>query len=417
MRARLLLIMREIFAAPLTALLIALTFLTVTLLTGAVYGLGDGFRDYITNRFAASIPPDTLRVSARAKGSLFSGKGSAGVIHSWQMNRIAAVKGVAGVDGILRVPVPQHARVDVLGHRYSSDLVCVGVPYRMIRKDIASARYRQLWLREDTEMNLPVLIPGIIMKAYNSGIAEANGLPPIAPSTLTGFSFRVIFGKSSLKELEEYEERGATIAGFTDAVQLAGLVIPMFQARRLLEKYAPGESYTWHSLYVRFKTHDARSRVEELCGKMGLEAFSGRSLSGQLATLQRNGETAVKGFLVLFGALAFLAVMQTVTMAVMDRLEYFRVMRITGASTFFISFMLLLRTLFWALGGAGAGLLLLGYLQEAVASYMHSMLTVKISLPVDMFFMEALMAAAILATAATVPALLRLFGSSLRQIT
>lgn len=416
MMQRLYLIMREAFSARVISLVV---FCTVTLAVFAIgiFGIvGGALNDYIERRFATAIPPNTIKISPPPGRTAFLFQvrdERAPVITDGTLSRIRGLDGVTHVDPVAALDIPLQARINFMGMSYRSDILALGVPARLVAGDIAGAANKRLWNDRGPLETIPVLVPRAILQAYNDGMAGANALPRLSEQGAVGIGFRLQVGSSSLRRLEGAREYPGVIAGFTGSVNLFALIIPLHRALALNRQYLEGYRPNYIHAYVRVHDHAALLRVTPQIRKLGLVVEAEKTVAAQIQNLRETVTLVIAALrsLVLFMAVTALGFATVI--ATLNRLEYYRILRILGASKLFIAVTIALKYL--AIGGAGTalGLYLVGLLAAQLAGLFHlSGIVLTVAFTGDAWRGVALYGT-LIPLLATLPAMVRLFTKGL----
>ncbi len=411
MAGRILLIIRELTGSAFITLIV---FGVTALSASAALSfdiIGDNFNSYINKNFASSIPPDTIRVSPKPGKGLFIFSSKAKKLDNSAVKKISGIKGVKGVDPVLSVNVPCQGRISFFTFAYSTDLVCAGVPYSMIKKDLKTSGMRKLWLNHEPSQEIPVLVPLPLIESYNSGLAGANGLPALSPEALKGFTMNLLVGHSSVTSLDGYFSTSGRVSGTTSALSIMGLIIPLRTAKYINRRFGKEDSYM--SANIRLKDHGYTRRVKKKIEKMGFTASTGGNLSGEIVKLKRTVNGFIYSMTILVSLLALICTALCCVTAVWGRLEYYRILRMLGASKRFIGFTIIFR---FALTGFIAGICSLALLEA-----LSPMLSESLKLPGMKFAFtvstaagwKILAASSLLPALSCIPAIVRMFTAKL----
>ena len=412
---RIYLIAREIAAAKFVSIMVILAAMLASFTVGLFRLAGDGLSDYVRRRFASSIPPNTIRISTPQPRSAFLFETDRGPMPI-SGRAIRAVRRMAGVTAVFPVAalrVPLHATVSYLGFTYRSDVLAFGVPLDLVRDELKEERYRRLWRDPWRERVMPVLVPRAMLRSYNDGMAEANRLPRLSERGAVGFGFRLMVGRSSLRSVQGHEEWDAVIAGFTDRVDSFALIVPYAAAEVFNRRLAGLRPDECQYAYVRVKDHPSLLRVSSAVRAMGLVAEAERSLSKQIMDLQERVSLAVAALQSLFALIAAVAISFATVIATLGRGEYYRTLRVIGASKLFCAVMVLAKYAIIGFLGAWAGTHLLGWAAGWFASLFQLsgvVVSFTLSPPAEK---NLLLHGTLIPLISTVPAIVRLYVKGL----
>lgn len=400
-----------------TAVVLLSVFLSV-FAVGLYRVAGDGLASYVSDRFASSIPPNTIRVSTRQPRSLFlfelERPRQAG-IGDRTLRSIVRLGGVSEIYPVAALRIPVQARVSYMGHNYRSDILAFGVPYRLVAGDLAEKRYRRLWNDPAREKVVPALVPRAILRSFNDGMAAANGLPRVSERGTVGFGFRLLLGKSSIRALQGFEESDAVVAGFTDQVDALALILPLRLVTAYNARFIPGYRNDYQYAYVKVKDHASLVRVSAGIQRMGLVVESEKTVSRQILKLRETIALIIGMLQAIIVIIAVIAISSAAMIAVFNRIEYYRTLRVLGASRIFLTATIVIKHAVIGLAGAWGGVALLRYVTERVAGYFSlAGIVVPVSLPEETF-RTLLLYCMLIPVIAAVPALVRLYFKGLSR--
>lgn len=388
----------------------------------------NNFNEYINSSFGSSIPPNTLKVSPKASGGFGFGffnlqvnKPAGSVLNDAYMEKIYLLDGVEEIHPYMAVQTPIQALISMFGFRYVTDLVAIGAPYNMVKNDIYNADYRSKWLNWKEGDVIPVMIPQDLLDAYNDSMAGANNLPKINESLVMGMTATVYFGKSSLKQLDDYDTETGLMVGFTDEVPSLALVIPLSVARYYNEKFGDDtsdEEYVYS--FVTVSDHESLVDVKDAIESWGFVAEAETSLSEELSNLKKIVNSVIKLMMGIIMVLAVFAIVFSSSIATLNRVEYYRILRILGSSKIFITLTILLK---YALIGFVAARVSLWLIESAVDVFQSQFNTVLASLPVGNISLNlemdqeltdrVLRAGVLIPVISTLPAIIQMYFRSL----
>jgi ABC-type lipoprotein release transport system permease subunit len=369
------LLLTELFKNRFISLIVLFSIIVSVISVALFTVIGNNFNSYIRNRFISSIPPRTIKVLPKPPETvLFFGTGrrKGPELSEKALRKIRGLKGVKNVSPVVLTRVPVQARISMFGITYNTDILCVGVPYSFISGDFSSGKFKKMWKSHDPEKNIPVLFPSILIDAYNRGMAEPNMLPRISEKMVSGMRFKLLFGYSSLRKMEKYIQVDATVTGFTDRINSLAIVVPLRAAgyyNRVLHAGSKKESYL-HA-FVTVNDHSSQLRVSSLVKKMGFVVEAEKKLSREMLKLKRNVNLVIDLLMYLIVTLSVLTISFSTMIATMNRIEYYRILRILGASRNFISFSIISRYILLGIGGTFLGLQLIESLSEAVTGMIN----------------------------------------------
>ena len=371
---RLKLIIKEIFRGAFVSLAVVLAVVLSVFAVGLYRIIGGNLEQYIRTRFASSIPPDIIKVSARPPRSLFLfelKEPEKTGIDDAALGKMRRMGGVVEIYPVAALGIPLEAKVTWLGFSYQSDVLAFGVPYDLVSRDIVKDRYRQLWKNPLKETPIPVVVPRNILRSYNDGMAAPNGLPRISEKGAAGLGFSLVLGKSSLKSLRGFTQSDAVIAGFTDQVDSLSLILPLKLVLFYNKKYDRGFRGQYQYVYVRVRDHPSLIRVSSLTRKMGFAVEAGSTVSRQILRLAQTVSLIVKSLEAIITVIAVIAVSFAAAIATFSRIEYYRTLRVIGCSRLFLTGMVFIKYAVLGFAGALVATELLHYAARQFAENFH----------------------------------------------
>ena len=413
------LIIQELLSGRFISLIVFFSIMASTVSFGLFQVIGDNFNGYIRDKFVSSIPPNTIRVSSVPDESfLFFNVRSrkTPLIDDRILARIRGMRGVRAIHPVMVARVPIQARINLFGLGYTTDLLCMGAGYPFVAGDLTQEKYRAMWRNPDMEKGIPVLFPRIILKAYNEGMAEPNRLPRIQESFVTGMGIQVLFGYSSIRRMADFVTADAVIAGFTDSINSLAIVVPLSVTEHYNKKFNPaGYSNEYLYAFVKVADHDSLITVTDAVRSLGLLADAEKKVSDSILTLKKNVNLVLGVLKYLIIALALLAVSFSTMIATFNRLEYYRILRILGASKIFISFSILFKYFIIGLSGSWAGLELMKRFASGITEMINvSIIKISLAIPPDLQ-VKILVLGSLIPVASTLPGIFRLFSRKLNR--
>ncbi len=374
--------------------------------------LSDNFNNYINKNFASSIPPDEIKVKPGESRSIFLfSTGSGREINAATVKRISAINGVAKVDPVMAVTVPSSATIYFFSFQYRTDLICAGASYKFVESDLKSREMKDAWIKGTHEKGIPVLVPKALIDSYNNGLAAANGLPEIVPERLSGLKFKLSFGRSSVASYEGAYDSSSVVSGYTDKVNITGLVIPLKAAQEINKKFGKTDRYMF--ALVKVKDHKNIEFVKSQIKKMGYVIETGESLSAEILKLKKTVNAFIIIMMSLVSTLAAVTVALCSVTAVWGRIDYYRILRTLGASKFFIALTILVKFAVMGFLASMAGI----YVVNEMKNYAAAAVTipgVKLSLEISRSYLVFILTAGTtIPVFSSLPAIIRMFAAKL----
>jgi len=374
--------------------------------------LSENFNNYIKNNFASAIPPDEIKVRPGESKSMFLfSTGTGKELNNAAINRIANIPGVKKIDPVMAVTVPTSATIYFFAFQYRTDLICAGASYKFVEKDLKNKEMRDAWIKGTHEKGIPVLVPKALIDSYNNGLAAANGLPEIVPDKLSGLKFKLSFGRSSVSSYEGAYDSSSVVAGYTDKVNITGLVIPSKAAEEINKKF--GKTGRYMFAIVNVKDHKNSEQVKNQIKNMGFVVETGEGLSSEILKLKLTVNAFITLMISLVSILAVITTALCSVTAVWSRIEYYRIMRTLGSTKFFIALTILVKFAIMGFLASWGGV----YLFQFLKIYILKTITipgVTLSLEISAAKIATIVAAGtIIPVAASLPAIIRMFSAKL----
>lgn len=374
--------------------------------------LSDNFNNYINKNFASAIPPDEIKVKPGESQSIFLfSTGSGKEINASTVKRLSGISGVAKVDPVMAVTVPSSATIYFFSFQYRTDLICAGASYKFVESDLKNKEMRDAWNKGTHEKGIPVLVPKALIDSYNNGLAAANGLPEIVPDRLSGLKFKLSFGRSSVASYEGAFDSSSVVSGYTDKVNITGLIIPLKAAQEINKKFGKTDRFMF--ALVKVKDHKNIEYVKSQIRKMGYVIETGESLSAEILKLKKTVNAFILIMMTLVSTLAAVTVALCSVTAVWGRIDYYRILRTLGASKFFIALTILVKFAVMGFFASVAGIytvnLMKGYAAAAV-----TIPGVKLLLEISSNYMIFIITAGtVIPVLSSLPAIIRMFAVKL----
>lgn len=374
--------------------------------------LSENFNNYIKNNFASSIPPDEIKVKPGESKSVFLfATGTGKELNDAAISRISKLSGVKKVDPVMAVTVPSSATIYFFSFQYRTDLICAGASYKFVEKDLKNREMKDAWIKGTHEKGIPVLVPKTLIDSYNNGLAAANALPEIVPDRLSGLKFKLSFGRSSVQAIEGAYDSSSVVAGYTDKVNITGLVIPLKAAEDLNAKF--GRTGRYMFALVKVKDHKNFEQVRDQIKSMGFVIETGESLSAEILKLKKTVNAFITLMITLVSMLTVITTALCSVTAVWGRIDYYRILRTLGASKFFIALTIVIKFALMGFLASWCGIFILGYLKVYILQSV-SIPGIKLSLDISASTAATVLTAGtIIPLAASLPAIIRMFSVKL----
>lgn len=411
-------IIKEAFSGRFVSLMVIAAVAISTSAFGLFEGASGKFSQYIDNKFAASIPPNTIKVSPPpVKTFLFFTvqPDRSKIITDAAITRVSKIGGIMRIDPVLPLKVPAQAAIGMFGFSYRIDINALGVSERFLSPDVKGKENIAFWRNPKHETTVPVVIPRMIIQAYNDGMAESNNLPRISEQSAAGLKLKLYIGRSSIRKLDGYIETDAAVAGFTDKLKALALPLPIDLVRRYNSKFNPGMPNEYSALYINVKDHESLVRVSKILKGWGYHTETDKSISENIIRLKSAVESALALFKYIVLGLAAAAIYFSSLISVLNRLEYYRLLRALGSSKLFIAFALAFKYALLGAAGSWAGTSLLALIFEKSSLFFQEGGIIFYLTISEGFYKNVFMYGIALPVLSILPALARLYSRDLSR--
>ncbi|HEY7529153.1 MAG TPA: FtsX-like permease family protein [Gemmatimonadota bacterium] len=337
-----------------TALLVSGVVVGVAFLV-VLLGFVEGMRTALVDRLVGSLPVTHLRVTTRqyGLGVLQFGNPFAD-LDSAMVRRVEAMPGVAHVLPMAALAAPAQMRASVFGQGFVTDTGVFGIQPEVLGGDLPQGSD----FRRPGAGPIPAAISRELIDMYNTGFAEANGLPKLNDRILLNQDAVLTIGTSSFNPAglgAQIDRVPLRIVAVSGNVPLAGISVPIGVVQDWNRRFAGSEAAgKFVSMTVVAEdAHAVEPLVRALEGA-GLQVTTGRELAEKVAAIARyiTLALAVVGGVVLL--VAGLGIANALALSVLERRREIGLFRSVGASRGDIRGIFLLEAL--VLGAAGSAL-------------------------------------------------------------
>jgi ABC-type antimicrobial peptide transport system permease subunit len=339
-----------------TALLVSGVVVGVAFLV-VLLGFVEGMRSALVDRLVGSLPVTHLRVTTRqyGLGVLQFGNPFAD-LDSAMVRRVEAMPGVERVLPTAALAAPAQLRASFFGQGFVTDAGVFGILSGQLGEDLRPG----VAFEKPGAGPVPAAISGDLIDMYNTGFAEANGLPKLNERILLDQDGVMTIGTSSFNPAglgAQVDRVPLRIVAVSGNVPLAGISVPLEVVQSWNARFAgPEAAGTFVSLTV--VAEDARA-VEPLVRALegaGLQVSTGRELAEKIAVIARyiTLAFAVIGGVVLL--VAGLGIANALALSVLERRREIGLFRSVGASRGDIRGIFLLEALILGAVGSVLGL-------------------------------------------------------------
>jgi putative ABC transport system permease protein len=316
----------------------------------------EGMRAALVERLVGTLPVTHLQVTSRqyALGALqFDNPFAA--LEPETVETIRALPGVERVLPTAALRVPAQLRASVFGQGFVTDAGVFGIERELLGADLPEGRL----FAHRSSGPVPAVVSRDLVDMYNTGFADAHGLPKLNERILLNQDAVLTIGTSSLSPAgagSPVEHVPLQIVGTSANVPLAGISVPLTYVQEWNRRYA-GEEAARRFASLTVVAADAR-RVEGLTRELeraGLEVRSGREIADKIAAIARYLSLAfgVVGLVVLL--VAGLGIANALALSVLERRREIGLFRSLGASRGSIRAIFLLEALLLGVAGSALG--------------------------------------------------------------
>ncbi len=391
------LVLKELVSGKFISFVVFLSVVMALLSLGVFNTIEKNVLTYIDSKFETAIAPNTIKVSALKRK----------ILNKKALKKIKKIKAIKGIDKVLVATMPMQIRSSMFGN-YGSDVPAIGVPYKMVKESIRSKYNKRLWRKGVTSGPLPALVTNVVLKSYNDVMAPANGLPRLSKESITGVPLTLIIGRSSIQRSDDYFSESVTIAGITDQLSTMALILPLKTVVRLNKLFGDG-AVKYLNFYVETENHklmlDVATEIEEMGYKVEVE----KTVSAAIVDLKKKISLILYSIKYLILFLSIAAISFASIIAALNRAEYYRILRMLGASRTAIAFSIMVKYL--AIGGASAFISIysVSYLfREIIGKIQVAGINVSIQ-SIETVSQDIYMMGIVIPLISTVPAIFRLY--------
>lgn len=366
-----LLLMKELGSSLFTTLIVLLVVIAGVLGSGILQVIGSNYNTYF-EKTLQKFPPNSIQVSAKR------GLAKTTLISQTDLSRINRLPGVKVTHPFMELNIPIQARIPlpalIFGKNagYRTDLVAIGAPYSLIKQDLTAAD-RQKWLNWDISQEVPLMVPNKLVSDVVGLMLKSNNMPSLNPSIFIGYKATLVFGFSSFKQLQGAQPLPARLVAFSDSVEDTALILPLNVVRHFNAQFLGKDNAAlYHRVLVEVESHQALLQVNQAIRKMGYQTEVGTGDSRRLLQMQSAVNQFVTIITTIVLLLAVAAIAFSTVIATLQRVDYFRILRVIGASNLFLTLSVVLKAALVGLLGAGLGLMLINRLPGLAAAYLGS---------------------------------------------
>ncbi len=367
---RTLLVLKELRSSPFTTLIVLLVVSAGVLGSGILQVIGTNYNTYF-KKTLEKFPPNSIVVTPGKK----TGKPDTPISEK-DLVKINRLPGVKITHPFMDLNIPIQVRISLppllFGKNagYRSDLVAIGVPFSLIKSDLEPAE-RKKWLGWTTNQEVPLMVPRKLVSDVVELMLRSNNMPSINPNLFIGYKGTLLFGISSFKQLPNYQTLPARLVAFSDAVEDTALILPLSVVKEYNKRFLGEEKASQYShVIVEVESHLTLLEVNTAIRKLGYNTEVGTGESKRLLQMQGAVNQFVAVITTIVLILAIIAIAFSSVIATLQRVDYFRILRVIGASNLFLTFTIFIKAALIGLAGAGLGLFLVNRLPGMASQYL-----------------------------------------------
>lgn len=235
---------------------LSLSFATAVIVL--IFGVTNGLEQYL-NTNVLSTMPDQLRVEPAGFAA-----GPLSITRSLSPPKIAQLQALPGVKAVFRharLNQPAQLYANYLNESFQSDVIVEGVDPGLVTDSLASGQRF-----EETNGQIPVILPRIIMDLVSFGAAVHTKLPGLSPDLIIGRHFTLAVGASSFSPTNgPVTQARCQIVGISKRVGAGGPTVPL----AVLERWST-EPLEYYAATVQLQSPEDMESVQKAVSRLGL---------------------------------------------------------------------------------------------------------------------------------------------------
>ena len=344
-----------------------------TLFFGA---LGAGLRHFTSDIVAQKTDATLLEVVPRSMElGLFRlnrpGLMGATGLDTQALERLRRVEGVTAVfpKRIVRVPLGAQGGAGLLGKDMYTDVLAEGEDSALLRRTVDPAR-----LAFKPGDPIPVIVSDQLLALYNGSVADAIGMPKLAPEAIIGLSFNLVIGRSFLlgtAGARKVETLRAHIVGVSPHAMRIGMTLPLEVDDWIEREFkSEQEAPLYTSAWLQIGHIEDGPVVARAVDKLGFKIADSDRRAADAVALAQLALAAIAGLVLL---LAAVSIGHTFTAQLVERRGEFALLRAMGATPSFVVSLVAREALtvgvLGGICGLGAGSAIVRFADHALTSW------------------------------------------------
>jgi len=229
------------------------------------------------------------------------------------IDALRVIPGVVAVHPIEPLRVPASLSGSILDFTLQTDAIVWGVPPEILTLSVGDMKgFKNVAWKEKAK--LPLIVPSFYLDMYNSGMAAANGLPKISPSSAVGRKVELLLGVSTSmvgRQTKALTVPGEVI-GMTPEAHLLGVLLPIETVREMNQWYqGSGYKPALLAAVVELKSLSDFDAVAKRAEELGLVVEGNREVVSMVRFLTLGGAALLLSLGLLVGGLAVLNAIST----------------------------------------------------------------------------------------------------------
>lgn len=300
-----------------------------------VASLGLGVRDVVLKEVVRELPVDMIEVLPRSMDlglfqaeSLFGGTR----LNGETLGALRSLPQVEAAYPELKVRIPMGARGGerIFGRPLYTELFMSGVPESLVGLEGFA---HPPDAGEGIPPVIPVVISNQLIEVFNSSVAPALGIPKLTDTTLNGFEFDIVLGRSMMLGTRGAAGQGvhrARIVGTSPHAMRLGVTVPLETARQILRRYGGegDDNEVYGGVLVKARSPREIPAITAAVSSMGLSVDETAERTSNLLTAA-TALASLLGLLVL--ALAALNIAHAFFASLSERARELAILRAVGA--------------------------------------------------------------------------------------
>ena len=342
---------------PFRTLLSSSTIMVATVFLFLLISLAGGISKSIYPQIEAAFPEKEIMVKPKTATLAFF-ELSKKNLNTEMINKIKEIPGVDKVMPVLPLRIPIRLEVSIVGQMISSDFVLYGVDPDLVANDIQHKRGFDFQATKKGD-EIPIVVSEFLLDIFNSGYAEANGLPKVSRASAIGRHFDIILSESTMTtdfNSDNEKRYRCVVVGLTPRSSPIGAMVPIQYVQYFHQKEKKRGDY-FNQAFVVAKTLDDYDSIKKVLETMDLTLTSGRDILRRIRAVIIAGIGILALAAIAIIAQALFGLFNAFSLILNERHYFISIMRSLGATSSGIRKLLLSEALAVGLIGGIVGCL------------------------------------------------------------